>query len=664
MFKLQFKTICLLLSLLVITSPSSFANKWEQLFEFPKYQEVKISPNGKHLAVAMDMDGQRALAFLERKTMKYIGGAKLPGQNEVGEFYWANNERVVVKVYQREPWRKNPAYYGELFAVNIDGSMGEMIYGYRSFDKITASSGGSKFKKKERILGWAEIIDLLPEDEDHILISSTPWDIQGDRLASVYQLNIYNGKIKNKRIAGSPIPYARFLTNNDHEIKVVVGIDKQAKGQVFVRENSEWRQIPASTIGDDFTPLTFDNSGDYLYALDNAERNFTGLYKINLTTGEKQHIFTDKIVDISGVEYSSDFNSIYALRVDDGYPEYIIIDQEHFEAAIFRNLVAAFPNKKVNITSHSRDGQYFIVMVSSDVEAGKFYLFDAKNNQLSSLFSYYPKVKPSEFATTQPISFQASDGLTITGYFTQAKAADASEIAPLVLLVHGGPHSRDYWHFSPEVQYLALNGYSVLQVNFRGSEGFGKSFEQAGYQNWGTKIQQDIYEAYQWAVAQGKARSGNACIMGSSFGAYSAISSITQYQAAYKCAVANAGIYDLPLMFEEGDVPVVAYGEAYLTKTLGTDEVKLKSMSPIYHAKQISAAILLAHGEQDRRAPFEHVERLKDALDAANKPYEWFSVANESHGFFLPENQQAYMQKVLQFLDKHLMKDSAPQKAP
>mgnify|MGYP000058908604 FL=1 len=142
--------------------------------------------------------------------------------------------------------------------------------------------------------------------------------------------------------------------------------------------------------------------------------------------------------------------------------------------------------------------------------------------------------------------------------------------------------------------------------------------------------------------------------MGASFGAYSAIQSAAIYPDTYQCAIANAGIYDLELMFEEGDVTERRAGLSYLKKVLGTDSEQLKSMSPVNYVEKITIPLLLAHGEDDERAPVEHVERLREALDKINKPYEWYVVDNEGHGFYNPSNQKAYMKKVLSFLDKHL----------
>lgn len=632
-----------------LSIPHVSATHGEQLFQRAKYQGVKISPDGKHLAVAVDSEGQRALVFLSRSTMEMVGTAKLPGINEVGNFHWVNNERVVIKIHQRKPWQEESLYYGELFAVNVDGSLPELIYGYRNQEQ----SLGSRFKKKKSVNGWAELVDKLDDDDRNILIMSTPWDEQGDRTPGLYKLDVYNGKLRKLAI-GSPVPYADFITNEQGDVKVVTGINAQNEREVHIRRNEKWHQLPPQNYGQDFSALTLDKSGNNLFVIDNFGQDKSGLFKLNLETGKLKKIIADKNVDISQVKYTSDGKNIYALGVDDGFPSYYVLNKSLKESQVFKGLISAFPGQSVDITSRTSNGDAYIVRVSSDIEAGKFYLYDQKQNKLKALFKYYPNIKDSELAYTDPFDFTSSDGLKIRGYFTKAKADKKNKPAPLVVLVHGGPHARDYWGYSSEVQFLALNGYSVLQVNFRGSSGFGYAFESAGYENWGSLIQQDIYEAFQWAVNNGLADKDKACIMGASFGGYSAIQSAINYPNTYQCAVAYAGVYDLKLMKEEGNIQKLGFGKAYIDITLGTDDTVLKEMSPIYNIEHIKIPLLLAHGKEDEQVPFEHSVRLKSSLDAAKKEYEWHTFEKESHGFFDPENQKEYMKHVLAFLKKNI----------
>ncbi len=298
------------------------------------------------------------------------------------------------------------------------------------------------------------------------------------------------------------------------------------------------------------------------------------------------------------------------MRIDHTYPEYLIFNKQEEEAAIFRSLLATFAGLKVDITSSTKDGSKWIVNVSSDTSPGAYYLFDRNTNKIRFLFSTFNGVDEEHMSAMQPVSIAASDGMTIPGYLTLPKAGPSP--APLVTLVHGGPHGvRDYWGFDREVQMLASQGYAVLQVNYRGSDGYGREFKQAGMKRWGDRIQQDIIEMTQWAMAQPEIDDNKACIMGASFGAYSALQSSILANDLFRCAIANAGIYDLSLLYEEGDVADLYFGEAYLESTIGLEPETLRDFSPVFNVDKLQAPVLIAHGELDRRAPFEHAEDLR-----------------------------------------------------
>ncbi|MGB1263515.1 MAG: alpha/beta hydrolase family protein [Cognaticolwellia sp.] len=644
-------SILLLFTIFFFNTPLS-ANNWDSLFDKSLYKDAKISPDGKHLAVAIRHEGSVILVFFQRDTMELVGKVDFTDDYEPGDYLWVNNERVVIQLVKQLSTRELPVSYGELFAANLDGTKGEMIFGMHAGD----GRSGSRLRKKKASYAWGYIVDTLPGDDEHILISSTPMSKSQEALPSVIKLNVYSGIVK-KNYGRSPISYANFLINNRGIPAVVTGTDKHNDNKVYVQKNSQWQALPDGTVGDRVRPLSLSKSGKFLYTIDNHQQDRRGIFKLNLDDFSYTSVFTDKTVDITDVEMSTDGRSAYAIRVDENYPAYIMLDKKNQEAKIFKMLLQAFPYSEVNITSRTEDGNVYIVYVSSDIDPGSLYVFDKAQNKISLLFKYFPNHQSKDMIQMEPIKATVTDNSTIHGFFTPAKSSTKAKPAPVVVMVHGGPHGpRDYWGFSNSVQYLALNGYSVLQVNYRGSGGYGNSFETAGYRKWGSLIQQDIYDTYQSLIKQGKASAGNACIMGASFGAYSAIQSAAIYPDTYQCAIANAGIYDLELMFDEGDIKNRRAGVSYLKMVLGTDSEQLKSMSPTNYVEKITIPLLLAHGEDDERAPFEHAERLRAALDKAKKPYEWYAVDHEGHGFYNPENQKAYMRKVLSFLGNHLNK--------
>lgn len=637
----------IVLTVLLLSSFCSIANDWEHLFDHNKYQNAKISPDGKHIAIAMDYEGSSILVFLTREEMKTVGTARLSGGYEVGDYKWVNNERVVIAMVKHVPSLEAPQFYGELYAVNFDGSRGKIIYGYQAGEDQV----GSRLKRKESTFGWASIIDVLPENERHILIKSTPMSKTGVRLSTVLLLNVYNGMIK-KELDKAPLPFSRFVTDTAGNIKAVVGTDKHNKRQLYLKKDDQWQKVPEDTVGQSVSLISISTSGKYLYTRDNHKQDLFGVFKLNLNDFSYESLYTDKKVDVTDVELTVDGRNAYAIRIDDGYPAYLILNKKLDEAVIFKDLLKTFPYSSINITSRSDDGEFSIIMVSSDTNPGQLYLYNKKDNKLTLLFGFKPGIKNNDLYQSEPIQLNARDGQVINGYFTQAKASAKNTLAPVVVMVHGGPHGiRDYWQFSNKIQYLVLNGYSVLQVNYRGSGGYGEKFRVDGYQTWGTTIQHDIYDGYQWLVDNKKAVAGNVCIMGASFGAYSAVQSATLYPEVYKCVIANAGVYNLELILEENGSRAV---KSFWHEALGNNKEQLKSFSPVNYAEKIQAPLLLAHGKDDQVADFEHVEQLQDALDEANKPYEWFVVEDEGHGFYNPKNQKAYMKKVLNFLEKHL----------
>ncbi len=620
----------------------------EQLSNRLPFQEAKLSPDGKHLAWAVLKDNERTIRTLRLDNMAVVGGARLGGESEFGDFFWANNERLVAEVLQRHGWQEEPVSYGELYAFDLDGSKGKVIYGFRADERQT----GSQIKKADRTFGWAELIDPLIEDERYILISSTPMREDRSSLAKVARLNVDNGVSRSTAIQ-SPVPDATFLTKSDHQVALVYGTDKEGRRQVYLRDpqQRDWQPLGKSNL----VPLAFNASGKGLYLLGDIEDDKSGLYRYNLADGSYKNLYTDKVVDITNVMVSQGDKQVYALRVDDGLPSYLLVNSKHPEAQIFKNLLASFPGQQVSIVSRTPDDSKYVLTVSSDVDPGSIYLFDKPKNKLYTLYSYREKLDKQALVPTEPFNFKSSDGLSLHGYYTAPREDRAGKSNKLVVLVHGGPYQvRDYWGFNPQVHLLSQHGYGVLRVNFRGSAGYGTDFELAGHRQWGDAIQRDIAEAVDWAISNKGVAKDKICIMGASFGGYSALINPIRFPGKYQCAVANAGVYDLAIMGKSGDIPKLYYGNTYLTEVLGSDHEKLKALSPAHQADKLSVPVLLAHGDRDERAPKVHFEAMVAALNKADKPHETYLVKGEGHGFANPENRALYYQKVLNFLDKHL----------
>ncbi|GAB1259628.1 alpha/beta hydrolase family protein [Aurantivibrio plasticivorans] len=639
----------LILIVLTLFPPFAIAVDIDALFSRSEITSVKISPDGEHFAMRVFREGKHGLMFVERESFKPKGWGLLPGDEEIGDFFWVNNERVVVRLEQFKKGEAAPRFYGELYAINLDGRKGELIYGYRAGRQQL----GTAIRQKEREYAWGEIIDILPDDPRKILISSTPMSGSHDNRSNAQYLDVYRGTDKSagKR---SEFPSATFYTDQSHEMRIVKSLREDRTAHVEVKpKQGDWLTLESGSYGTDFWPLAASSTGEHYFISDNFDSDKVGLFQLSFDSQEYSKLYSHDTVDVHGFIFSQDRDSVVGMLVYDGYPKYLMLSKEEETAKVFRSMLASFPGQVVNIVSSSSDDKYWVVFVSSDTNPGSFYLFDREINKLKLLFNSMPTIERDQLAPMEPIKFESFDGVSVHGYFTAAHG-DADMSAPLIVLVHGGPRARDYWGFDPEVQALALSGYSVLQVNYRGSSGYGEKFLHAGDLQWGNAVQKDIIAGTKWALENKKILKNRVCIMGGSFGAYSAMQSATLDPDGYKCVVANAGIYDLELMFEEGDIPDVYWGENYLQEVIGDDVDALKSISPVNYADKIKAKVFIAHGKKDERAPFEHYKRMTKALKKSDVQYESFIKKESGHGFYSNENRIAYMNNVLKFLEKNL----------
>lgn len=636
----------------VLFTPSLWAvNKTELpaiLAKPETVQSFKVSPDGRYLSARFRIDNDWALAFFDASNMKMLNAVRLAPGNHVGEYHWVNSERVVMKLMQSEVWDRNPKYYGELMGVNIDGSKRELLFGYRAGEQQI----GSLIKKREGMRAWAEFIEPKADAEGDILISATPMSDSEARIPKLLAMNVYTGKVKNRGTV--PATNATVLAGANGRGKVAVGMNAKFEKEVYLRDNpesTEWHKLADARFGNYFVPLAMSADDKKIIVLDNLQDK-AGIHEFDLATKKYTELYTDEKVDVDNVLFSTDGRTVYGMRVDDGRPSYMLLPDAGAEGALFKELLGVFPGAEVQITSQTQDGKKQVIYTASDINPGTYYLFDADKGKLQKLADVNADVMQLPMAEMEPISFKARDGYTLHGYLTKAPSVSAQK--PLVVLVHGGPIARDYWGFDNEVQLLALSGYNVLQVNYRGSSGYGMAHQHAGALQWGGLIQQDIIDGTLWAMEQGYGRKGNTCIVGASFGGYSAMMAPSLAKDLYSCAVGTVGVYDLNLMFAEGDVQQKHYGKAYLTQQLGTDAKQRAAFSPVNHVADLPDAVLLMHGKKDERAPIEHAHALKAAMDKAGKKYQWVEFDDEGHGFYDESNQRLYLQNLQQFLGAHL----------
>lgn len=298
-----------------------------------------------------------------------------------------------------------------------------------------------------------------------------------------------------------------------------------------------------------------------------------------------------------------------------------------------------------------------------DPGSWRFLNLDSKTMRVIGMVK--PGLDTSKLLPVDIISYKASDGLAIPAYLT--RPAGVQGPAPLVVLIHGGPIARDDWEFNAEVQLLASRGYLVFQPQFRGSTGFGRTFEEAGYRQWGRAMQDDITAGVAHLVKQGLADPQRVCIVGASYGGYAALWGLASTPQLYKCGVSFAGVSDIGFMFNDrsdsnGDKRARQVMQSRIGNR-GEGPQLFDPVSPLLHAADIQAPVLLMHGEEDERVPIAHGKKMRDALLKNGKQVTWLSFPDEGHGLGLVSSDRLYYKTLLDFLGKYIGPESRPSAA-
>jgi len=494
-----------------------------------------------------------------------------------------------------------------------------------------------------------------------VLVEGTSSDAQHPQ---ALDLDIYTGEVKV--VTESPVDSGSFLADAEGHVRVAWGRrNSDGSRQLFYRDaddSAQWRDLSALYKGADPAdydtgPLQMAQDGKTFYWHGRTPETTLGLFQVDPADASLKLLYSDPVFDTETIiygDYPDDDHKVLAVETYPGLPELHVIDGKDHETAVLLALRQAFAGQYVDITSAAQDGTSMVVAVSSDHNPGDYYLFNAKTLKADWLFSRLEDIDPDKMADMQAVSLKSRDGLALYGYLTAPQGKPRKDL-PLILLPHGGPHNvRDFWGWDPEAQFFANRGYAVLQVNFRGSGGYGLKFQSLGYRNWGTTMQDDLADAVQWAVAQGIADPGRICIFGASYGGYAALENPIRYPQLYKCAAGYVGVYDLSLEAKYGDVHRSASGRNYLEIVRGNNTAELKQYSPVYNADKITVPVFIAYGGRDVRVVPDNAKELMAAMDAAGKKYEVLFDPYEIHGFGKPADKFELYTRLAQFMDANI----------
>lgn len=623
-----------------------------------EYDDAKISPNGDYVGVTKWLGDSLGVAFIDLKTHQLAGAMKLARGDSPALFEWVSPNRVVIPIATQYGSLDQLYATGELIGINADGSNRKYLFGYRGANNGNSSAygAGSKLDKKaEYADAW--LVDPMPWDPDHAAVSVFNWDLASDRTQPfVDLLDVQSGN--HRRLGMVPAYDADMLVDTDGQPRFGSGLDDQALRKIvaLAKGTRNWKTLPQKQHEVNLLALSMDGAAAYFETSDHGEPFCL-----------QEYVFAKDEVHSLLCDANSEFDTILsgarrpiAVRREAGKPQTTFIDTANDpDTRVQKSLEHSFPGMRVTITSRTLDGSRAIVLVDSDRSPGDYFLYDRVAKRVDQVLSRRSWIDPAAMQPMEPFEFKARDGLLLHGYVTAPNGLAARRM-PLVVVPHGGPHGvRDSWGWDAEAQLLASRGYAVLQVNYRGSGGFGWDFRTAGYRKWGTAMQDDLTDAVKWSIAQGIADPARICIYGGSYGGYAALMSATREPDLYKCAAGLAGAYDLRLLRSGSDIAKSWSGAKYLADALGSDATELADQSPVTQVAKLKAKLLIAHGTADRRVSFDHAKALRAALDQANKPYEWMEFEGEEHGFWKDEDAERFYTKLLEFLDKNIGKPAA-----
>lgn len=639
--------LCVLFALVPQAAPA--AVDVESFVKREQFRDVQVSPGGTYLAATLPMEDRTGLVILRLSDRKVTAKFSLGRNTDIAWFQWVNDGRVLLGVADKFGMLARPQATGEIVGLDAEGGKGEMLVGQR----VEGGGAGTRIQQRKPELVWARLTDDLPQDDRNVILTVASFD--DDAYTRAEKMDVLSGR--RVVVARVPVRNASFTTDHQGVVRLAMGADGDNLSRVYYRpgDDAEWTLINSESASKRReTPLGFSADGMSVYLRSDQPDGPDSIIAWDVDSGQRREVLRDDVVDPYEVIYASSGprEPIGALFMD-GRPRTAFFKADHPDARLQRMLEQAFDGELVRITSRTADGRLALVLTSSDRNSGDFFQFDTSAKKADHLLSRRAWLDPLAMAETRPVLLRARDGLPLHGYLTLPRGAEGKGL-PLVLLPHGGPYGvQDTWEFGEEQQLLAAAGYAVLQVNYRGSGGYGHRFEQAGARQWGRSMQDDLTDATRWAIAEGLADPSRVCIYGASYGAYAALMGVAREPALYRCAAGYVGVYDLATRSR------ALAGGARSTETwsedwLGSDPAELAATSPNRQAASIRAPVFLAAGGEDEITPVVHTRMMERALVAAGVPVQTLYYPTEGHGFYSVPHRVEYYGQLLDFLDRHI----------
>lgn len=610
----------------------------EHFSHLPLIQQPVISPNGDNIAAIYNTDEGPVVVVAEFGSTEIEPMARLKkAKDRIDGVSWSGNRFVLVQtsypMYIQGQFRR----VSRIYSVDINAKKAVLLYSNR-FAKY-------KYHKYQSY----KLLSSLKNEEDHALVST--YD-ELDKDYSVFNVNLESRKFT--KVVANKYEVDRWYANKQGRVTLGVQVeekDDEILKTIWYRAKNVEKFAKLKTLilgkADTFAVQGIDESGNFAYVLSDRVDRREQLWLFDIVKGEfKEKVFGHDTYDIKSTITNSSGEIIGVTFIDDFVRRHYFLEVDgQVENKVKRNL----PRYKSYITSMSKDRTRVIAYGIRDNFPGIYYTFDFAAKKANPWFSQYPHLVRQKLAPVNSFEFKASDGQALAGYVTLPQGV---ENPPVILYPHGGPHSRDNKFFDPYVQFFASRGYAVVQVNFRGSSGFGSDFLTAGYYEWGKRMQQDVMEALDWVEGNYAVSKDKTCVVGFSYGGYVALTAGFQQPERFSCLVSVAGISDLKELVED-DERQGLFVEHIVDKDDSESMSALSAVSALSHINKFKAPVLLIHGDKDTRVYHEQsgqfYSKARKKLDI-----EYIKLKNGTHFLDDPQNRKTAFSKIEAFLHQHL----------
>ncbi len=623
------------------TPPSAEAFRWEM-------RDLELSPDGRYLSMIQPYQGRSALVVYP-----LAGGEPTliePGQRgrdenlEVSYHFWSGNDRIIVAVNWNDHYvsrRRNfRLEQTRLLSIRPDGSDPQVLF-------------ESRQDRESDISYQSGIIDVLENDDEHILVELRDCG-SAVCVATAHKVDINTGRSVIVARGGENTRY--FITNSDGEI---VGRQDNDDGtyRLYTREpgSVDWTQIMTRRQFEDGVENTLSPIAEvdgYIYLRSDHEGR-DGIYRTTTNGGGMETVFLHDRVDAGRLGIDVEDDKITSVTYTVHQPEFVFFDEE--SEADYNRYNQLLPGEYISVVSETDDETLRVIATYGPGDPTVYYLMNDETNSISEIGQQNPQLSPADLGPVSVVTYQARDGMEISGYLALPPGTTVDDGPfPFVMFPHGGPNARDNLLFDDLRQFLATRGYAVFAPQFRGSRGFGNDFLQAGFEEWGGAMQDDLTDATQFMIDSGIAQSNHMCIVGWSYSAYAALMAAVKTPDLFNCAVGINGVYDLPSL--QGNLITSGAWSSlrFWQNTMGENNAELARVSPARRADEIRIPILILASEEDQVAPVGESRRMIQSLRQANRNFESHIYQYGNHSLdYRPNRIDAY-ERVENFLDQHM----------